>query len=53
MKRNGASIPIELDIVATFPHGLKGIFISKIAKIGINCVIFQHVTIGSNMLNNT
>lgn len=53
MKRNGASIPIKLNIVATFPHGIKGIFISQRAKIGENCVIFQHVTIGSNMLNNT
>lgn len=53
MKRNGASIPIQLNIVATFPHGIKGIFISQRAKIGKDCVIFQHVTIGSNMLNNT
>lgn len=53
MKRNGASIPLNLNLVATFPHGLKGIFISKRAKIGKNCVIFQHVTIGSNMLNDT
>lgn len=53
MKRNGASIPIRLNVVATFPHGLKGVFISQRAKLGKNCVIFQHVTIGSNMLNNT
>lgn len=30
------------------PHGLKGIFISKDAKIGKECVIFHQVTIGSN-----
>ena len=32
------------------PHGFLGIFISQDAKIGKNCVIFQQVTIGSNML---
>lgn len=29
------------------PHGLFGVFISKAAHIGKNCVIFQQVTIGS------
>src|SRR3972149_9873476 len=33
-----------------FPHGINGIFISGGAVIGSNCVIFQHVTIGSNIL---
>ena len=33
-----------------FPHGMKGIFVSQGAKIGYGCVIFQHVTIGSNTL---
>lgn len=33
-----------------FPHGLNGIFVSKGAKIGKNCVIFHQVTIGSNTL---
>lgn len=33
-----------------FPHGPTGIFISKGAKIGKNCIIFQHVTIGSNTI---
>jgi serine O-acetyltransferase len=33
-----------------FPHGLHGIFISGGVAIGRNCVIFQHVTIGSNTL---
>lgn len=33
-----------------FPHGMKSIFVSGDAKVGRNCVIFQQVTIGSNML---
>lgn len=33
-----------------FPHGIVGIFISGGAKIGKECIIFQHVTIGSNCL---
>src|SRR5881392_3183872 len=33
-----------------FPHGMKSIFIAGAAAIGKNCVIFQQVTIGSNML---
>lgn len=33
-----------------FPHGPYGVFISHMAKIGKNAVIFQHVTIGSNTL---
>lgn len=33
-----------------FPHGIRGIFISGSAVIGRNCVIFHHVTIGSNTL---
>ena len=33
-----------------FPHGIYGIFVSGGAVIGNNCVIFQHVTIGSNTL---
>ena len=35
------------------PHGLYGIFISENATIGKNCVIFQHVTIGSNTTIDT
>jgi len=31
-----------------FPHGRRGIFISKYSRIGKNSVIFQHVTIGYN-----
>ncbi len=33
-----------------FPHGIKGVFISNMAKIGHKCVVFHHVTIGSNTL---
>lgn len=36
--------------VPTFPHGLSGIFISNMSKIGKNVVIFQQVTIGSNTI---
>lgn len=32
------------------PHGMHGIFIAGAAKVGRNCVIFQHVTLGSNAL---
>lgn len=35
------------------PHGLTGIFISGGAIIGEKCVIFQHVTLGSNPLPDT
>ncbi len=31
---------------ATLPHGLHGIFISRYAQIGVNCLIYQNVTIG-------
>lgn len=34
------------------PHGLSGIFISHSAKLGKGCVLFQRVTIGSNMLKD-
>lgn len=30
----------------TLPHGLHGIFISRYAEIGKNCLIYQNVTIG-------
>lgn len=36
-----------------FPHGLHGIFTSEGARIGKDCVIFQHVMIVSNMLGDT
>jgi len=39
--------------IPCFPHGCYGVFISGGARIGRNAVIFQHVTIGSNTLNNS
>jgi serine O-acetyltransferase len=33
-----------------FPHGLYGVFISRGAEIGRDCIIFHQVTIGSNMV---
>ena len=32
------------------PHGFRGVFVSRYARVGKNCVIFQQVTIGSNTL---
>lgn len=43
----------EFDGIPTFPHGPMGIFISNSAHIGKKCVIFQQVTIGSNMLKDS
>lgn len=42
--------PKNFESIPTFPHGILGIFISGSAHIGKNCIIYQHVTIGSNML---
>ena len=39
--------------IPTFPHSLFGVFISDLATIGRNCVIFQHVTIGSNSIKDS
>ncbi len=36
-----------------FPHGPLGVFISNMAHIGKKCVIFHHVTIGSNTLKGS
>jgi serine O-acetyltransferase len=51
----GADIPLEARIMSRpkLPHDAYGIFISKGATIGVNCVIFQHVTIGSNTLRQS
>jgi len=48
---NGSSIAWDAQFggIPCFPHGMKSIFISGAAKFGRNCVIFQQVTIGSNM----
>lgn len=52
MLRFGSSIPFsaKLDSLPEFPHGISGIFISQGAHIGKGCVIFQQVTIGSNLI---
>ena len=42
-----------IDSPPTFPHGPVGFFCSNNAHIGANCVIFQHVTIGSNTLKDS
>lgn len=45
----GAGVPISDDVNCfRAPHGFAGVFISKDAKIGKRCTIFQQVTIGSN-----
>lgn len=36
-----------------FPHGMKGVFVSGDAIVGENCILFQHVTIGSVMIPGT
>ena len=45
-------LPFDVEIKGpiNFIHGVYGIFISGGAHIGENCIIFQQVTIGSNML---
>jgi len=45
----GGFIPVaaELGDNIVFPHGFNGVFISINAKVGDNCLIYQHVTIGS------
>lgn len=51
----GSSIGYKAEIAGKpcYPHSLHGIFISGAAKLGKDCVIFQQVTIGSNMLEDT
>jgi serine O-acetyltransferase len=48
----GCTIPLSTTFGGKpcLPHGVHGIFISAGANIGQNCVIFQHVTIGSNLI---
>lgn len=48
----GFSIPAGAQFAGepTFPHGVAGVYISSSAEIGHDCVIFHHVTIGSNTL---
>lgn len=49
-----ADIPLEVKFAGMpcFPHGISGIFISRGAEFGRDCVIFQQVTIGSNTLSD-
>ena len=51
----GSSIGIDavLEDGIVFPHNPLGVFISNWAHIGKNCVIFQQVTIGSNMFKES
>lgn len=42
-----------LEDIPVFPHSPMGVFISNSAHIGRGCVIFQQVTIGSNMLKGS
>ncbi len=52
-EKYGAYIPVTKGIQPfSTPHQLYGIFISQGAKIGKSCTIFQHVTIGSNTLDD-
>ncbi len=52
-EKYGAFIPVTKGITPfKTPHQLYGIFISQGASIGKNCTIFQHVTIGSNTLDD-
>lgn len=46
----GCSVPFSSKIgnSITFKHGLYGVFISGMAEIGSECIIFHQVTIGSN-----
>ena len=49
----GISPMTDIEACPEFPHGLYGIFISRYAKIGKGCVIFQQVTIGSNSIKTS
>ncbi len=55
LRRLNSEIPLSATFASepTFPHGMKGIFVSSGAIIGDNCVIFQQVTIGSNTLRDS
>ncbi len=49
-----AFLPLNntIDGDVCFPHGVKGCFFSTTCHIGKGCTIMQHVTIGSNYVNN-
>lgn len=46
-------ISIKCDGEPFFPHDITGIFVSKNAKIGKDCTIYQQVTIGSNDIRSS
>ena len=52
LEKRGSYIGINAEFANTpyFPHGVFGIFISDMTKIGRDAVIFQHVTIGADRL---
>lgn len=49
-KGSWISSKARFETIPIFPHGIYGIFISGGVSVGRNCVIFHHVTIGSNTL---
>lgn len=49
-KGSWISAEARFETIPCFPHGVYGLFISGGVSIGRNCIIFQHVTIGSNTL---
>jgi len=55
LAEQGSHIPYSITFKgpAIFPHGIKGIFVSRYATIGKNAIIFQQVTIGSNILQDS
>lgn len=55
LKKYGSDIPLDCKMgnCPIFPHEFYGVFISKGAIIGKDCVIYQHVTIGSNTLSDS
>ncbi len=52
---NNAAIPLEVEIDKSniFPHGIRGIFISKEAVIGKYNIIYHQVTIGKNQIEKS
>lgn len=52
LKKYGGFIShtVEFGSEPCFPHGLHGVFIAGGVRIGENCVLFHHVTIGANSM---
>jgi serine O-acetyltransferase len=48
----GSYIPLDAVFVSepVFPHGPSGVMVSGGARVGVDCVLFHQVTIGSNTL---